>query len=115
MTGIWKLIKTPGITNAHARLMNWVVLAMIAVELVWLLFGGDLSSALSNVASTTSFYVLLLLVGPAVFRWFDPGFPVEREGAWRVGVAVYGGVSLAIIVWSLLPLFDWVSSLLTAP
>ena len=106
MSGIWKLLKTPGITNAHVRLLNWIVLATIIVEFLLFLLVGDVRSALSRVGRTAGLYFLILLLAPTVFRWFDPGVPVERKGAWLVGVAAYGGLAFAVAVGSLLALLD---------
>lgn len=106
MTGIWKLMKTPGVTNAHVRVLNWVLLAVIGVELLLLLFVGDARATMSRIGAMTGSYVLLLLFAPKVFRWFNPEVPVERKEAWRVGVVAYGSVALAHILWTLSPLFD---------
>lgn len=106
MTAIRKLLKTPGVTNAHVRLTNWVVLGIIVVELLLLLFTGDLRSTRSRIGGVTGTYFVFLLLAPTVFRWFDPGLPAEREGPWLVGVAASGGVALTLMFWTLAPLFD---------
>ena len=75
--------------------------------LEWLLCysvgGVDLARVM--VALSTVAYVLILLLAPRVNRWLRPGVPFESKRAWFVGVVGYGGVSLALIVWTLVSLF----------
>ena len=105
MSDLKSLLKQRGMTNAHVRLMNWAMLAIIVVEGILCFYVGGVSRARSIVLSSTGTYVLLLLLIPPVFRWMHPGVPVERKGAWLVGVAGYGGLSLGLWLWMLAPLF----------
>lgn len=94
----------PGVTNAHVRVVNLVMLASIIVE--WLLCyavgGVDLARVMVGLSTVT--YVLILSLAPGANRWLGPGVPFERKRAWFVGVVAYGGASLALIVWTLVPL-----------
>ena len=66
---------------------------------------GGVELARVMVGSSAVLYVLILLLTPPLNRWLRPGLPVETRGAWLVGVAAYGGVSLALILWTLWSLF----------
>ena len=94
-----------GITSRHFRVLNLFMLASIIGEWLLCYSVGGVELAKVMVGSSTVLYVLLLVLAPPLNRWLRPELPVEKKGARLVGVVAYGGVSLALVLWTLSPLF----------
>lgn len=94
MSDTKRLLKEPGLTNAQAYLLNWMMLALIVVEWTLCFLVTDERTATRLVAITTTGYSGGLLVIGFLGRRLRPGVPVERKRAWLVGVAGYGSLAL---------------------
>jgi len=94
MSDIKGLLTQPGLTNAQAYLLNWIMLAFVVVEWTVCFFIADEGMATRMVGVTTGVYAGSLLTAPYILRLVRPGVQVERKRAWLAGLAGFGGVAL---------------------
>ena len=102
MSDIKGLLTQPGLTNAQAYLLNWIMLAFVVVEWTVCFFIADEGMAARMVGVTTGVYAGSLLTAPYILRLVRPGVQVERKRAWLAGLAGFGGVALFLQLRSIM-------------
>ena len=98
MSDLRKLLTDRSLTNAQARLLNWMMLVLVVVAWTAGFFVAGERTATSLVAVSASIYSGSLLLVPLLARWGRFDGPVERERAWLVGLAGYGGLGLFLML-----------------